>query len=63
MQTTEPTKDEITRAAHKWAGSKERETFYEDILYFSYNWSHLPGLKAYVDREVALREGAEAPRD
>lgn len=60
MQTTEPTWEEINSAAYKWCGQKDRETHYDDILYFKNNWWALPGLKAYVEREVALREGADA---
>jgi hypothetical protein len=48
-----PTKDDVYRAAIKWCGDKERETFPEDIAYFEHNWSALPGLRAYVEREVS----------
>lgn len=43
----------INRAAIRWCGEKERETFMADILYFKNNWSSLPGLKAYVERELS----------
>lgn len=43
----------IERAAYRWCGKKERETFLDDILYFRNNWKTLPGLKRYVDEEIA----------
>jgi hypothetical protein len=51
--TTDPTPEQIGRAAVKWCREKERETGMDDILYFRHNWRALPGLKAYVVREVS----------
>ncbi len=50
---TAPTDRQIEAAAIRWCGEKDRETFPEDIEYFRNNWSALPGLRAYVDREIA----------
>jgi hypothetical protein len=47
-----PTPKQIHNAAIKWCGAKGRETFIEDEHYFKENWSALPGLRAYVEREV-----------
>lgn len=49
---TEPTSDQISRAALKWCGDKERETFMDDIRYFEAMWRSLPGLEAYVRLEA-----------
>jgi hypothetical protein len=57
-----PDRDEIRRAALKWCGQKGRETFMDDIRYFEAQWPYLPGLKAYVDREVAGREALRHDR-
>jgi hypothetical protein len=54
-----PTSAEIDNAAIKWCGQKERETFYDDIVYFRHNWNALPGLKKFVDAEVAIRTNAQ----
>jgi hypothetical protein len=43
----------IDKAAIRWCGEKERETFMSDVLYFKNNWTALPGLRAYVERELA----------
>lgn len=43
----------INRAAVRWCGDKERETSMDDIIYFKRNWSALPGLKKYVEEELA----------
>lgn len=45
----------VYEAAHKWCGQKDRETFNDDILYFSNNWSALNGLRAYVEKEITSR--------
>ena len=45
-------KEHIERAALKWCGEKERETFPEDLEYFRQNWDALPGLRAHVENEV-----------
>jgi len=42
----------INRAATRWCGEKDRETFMADIIYFKSNWSSLPGLKKYVEEEL-----------
>lgn len=42
----------IKAAALTWCGEKDRETFLSDIEYFRENWEALPGLCAYVDREL-----------
>ena len=52
-KATEPTKQQISRAAIRWCGNKERETDMDDIRYFEHNWRSLPGLRGYVEREVA----------
>lgn len=44
----------IYRAAVKWCGEKNRETFPEDIQYFKRNWKHLAGLRSRVDQEMVL---------
>lgn len=49
----EPTRAQIDRAAILWCGDKERETDIDDIRYFRSNWRSLPGLRVYVEREVA----------
>lgn len=46
------TDDEVDRAAIKWCGSKEYETSLDDVEYFRCNWRSLPGLRAYVEREL-----------
>ncbi|ABF71341.1 p093 [Rhizobium phage 16-3] len=43
----------VNRAAIRWCGEKDRETFMGDIIYFRANWSALPGLKKYVEEELA----------
>lgn len=50
-----PTYSEVYRAAIRWCGEKDRETFPEDITYFEHNWPALPGLYQYVAEEVAKR--------
>ena len=50
------TSEQVYEAAIKWCGEKERETFNSDIEYFQHNWRSLPGLRAYVEREVAAAE-------
>lgn len=52
QQPTEPTPDQIHRAAIAWCGAKERETFLSDVEYFKANWLALPGLRLWVGREV-----------
>ena len=52
-QNTSPTQAQIDRAAAAWCGTKERETFHEDTLYFRHNWSALPGLRKWVEQEIA----------
>lgn len=52
-QTPVPTAAQINAAAIKWCGEKERETFMSDILYFKNMWHSLPGLRAYVEREMS----------
>ncbi len=47
-----PTSAQIDAAAARWCGEKERETFYDDILYFRNNWQWFAGLRRYVDEEV-----------
>lgn len=54
-----PTQQQIHAAAIAWCGSKDRETGNDDVLYFRHNWSALPGLRAWVEREVA---GTPHPR-
>ena len=45
----------VHRAAIKWCGEKERETFPEDTTYFKHNWRSLPGLnQRVIDELVAL---------
>lgn len=57
-QESVPVSDEvIERAALKWAGNKERETFPEDIAYFKFHWGCFDGLKRYVLEEAALTKG------
>jgi hypothetical protein len=51
-----PTPSQIDAAAKAWHGEKERETFHDDILYFRYNWRHLPGLRSYVERECGKEQ-------
>lgn len=51
MDKTEPTKEQIHRAAIAWCGAKERETFPADVEYFKRNWT-VPGLRLWVGREV-----------
>jgi hypothetical protein len=50
---TTPTAAQINRAALAWCGAKDRETFHDDILYFRANWWALPGLRKWVEQEVA----------
>lgn len=50
-----PTDADISNAANKWCGEKDRETFYEDVIYFKHNWSALAGLRRYVEEAVAAR--------
>lgn len=38
-----PTDSEISCAANKWCGDKERETFMSDVYYFRENWRALDG--------------------
>jgi hypothetical protein len=52
-QTTEPTAAQVNAAAAKWCRDKERETDMDDIRYFKGQWRSLPGLRVYVEREVA----------
>ena len=40
--------DVVYRAAIKWCGKKDRETFPEDIEYFKHNWRWASGLLAEV---------------
>lgn len=49
----EPTEAQIRRAAWAWRNDKNRETDSSDDQYFYYNWRYLPGLKSYVDKEMA----------
>lgn len=51
----EPTKDEITRAAWAWRNQRGRETDSHDQRYFENYWSSLPGLRRYVEAEIAKR--------
>ncbi|MEZ2132497.1 MULTISPECIES: hypothetical protein [unclassified Sinorhizobium] len=46
-------KKAVSRAAIWWCSEKDRETFLDDIIYFKNNWSSLPGLKKYVEEELA----------
>jgi len=46
---------EVSNAAIKWCGEKDRETFSSDIQYFHNNWPSLPGLFAYVQAEIEKR--------
>lgn len=43
----------VDRAALKWCGEKDRETFSSDVAYFKHNWRALPGLRKYVDEALA----------
>ena len=43
----------VARAAIKWCGQKDRETFPEDGIYFKMNWNALPGLRQFVLIEAA----------
>lgn len=45
----------VHAAALTWCGEKERETFLSDVQWFENNWRALPGLTAYVDREIGRR--------
>ena len=54
---TTPTPQQIDRAAWAWRNDKSRETDGSDDAYFRHNWQALPGLRAYVDREVEKRHG------
>jgi hypothetical protein len=47
-----PTNDQVEKAAARWCGQKDRETFPEDMAYFRQNWSGLPGLRKYVEQVV-----------
>lgn len=60
---SEPTDNEISRAAHAWCGAKGRETFGIDIEYFVGNWRSLPGLQSFVDAEIAKRSPTPAAQD
>lgn len=51
--------DAAYRAAIKWCGEKERETFPEDVEYFLCNWRAFPGFKARVDAEIAILKGTD----
>ena len=51
--TTMPTSAQLDRAARKWRDTKDRETDGFDLLYFLNNWAALPGLREFVDREMA----------
>lgn len=42
----------VHRAAVKWCGEKDRETFPEDIAYFKHNWRTLPGFRDRVKTEA-----------
>ena len=48
----------VSTAALTWCGEKDRETFQSDVDYFKHNWRALPGLTAYVDRELGKRARA-----
>jgi hypothetical protein len=50
---TEPTPQQVTRAAIKWCGEKDRETSLDDVIYFRENWRALPGLRSRVEAEIA----------
>lgn len=58
-EVTEPTDAEVLAAAWAWRVGKDRETDGSDDRYFLNNWRSLPGLKSYVDAEVAKRPVAE----
>ncbi len=47
-----PSEEQIDKAATRWCGEKDRETFYEDILYFKNYWKYLPGLTKYVEEVI-----------
>ncbi len=55
VKLSEAAADEIYRAAIKWCGQKDRETFPEDVAYFQHNWTALAGLRSFVEAEVAGR--------
>lgn len=48
----DPTQTEVQNAGHAWRNDKDRETDGSDQAYFEANWRSLPGLRAYVEREV-----------
>lgn len=52
----EPTTTEIQRAGWSWCNDKNRETGFDDVEYFCGNWRHQPGLRAYVERQVAKND-------
>ncbi len=53
---------QIYHAALAWCGQKKRETFNSDILYFQNNWSALPGLRSFVEAEVARAAANKEPK-
>lgn len=44
------TEQDIHRGAILWCSQKERETFSEDITYFTNMWRSFPGLNQYVQQ-------------
>lgn len=51
----EITERDVSDAAIKWCGEKDRETSMDDIIYFKSNWRALPGLRVYVERLATQR--------
>lgn len=49
----QPTKDQLSRAASKWQGSRSNPCCEDESPYFYFNWDALPGLRKFVEAEVA----------